>query len=103
MTVGALMLDFAASALTFVGYSFLGLSLALSAIWFWIRPYPLSLEVPGPKRHFLFGTTFEFEEDDKEDGKDSTDKKKNQEPFDWGHWPTLSLEVSRRFQFRTRT
>ena len=91
------MLDFVGTALAFIGYTLLGLSLSLIAIWIWIRPYRLSLDVPGPKRHFLFGTTFGFEED----GEGSADKKKKQKAFDWGHWPTLSLEISRKHQFRT--
>ena len=71
------------------------LLLAVLALWWKIRPFPVDPKVPGPKRHWLLGITFE----DQDTFLNSSDN--DNEVFDWGHWPTLSLAVSRRFNFRT--
>lgn len=79
--------------LTGLAYAAGGLLVTLMALWWWIRPFPVDPSVPGTKRHWLLGTTFEDNENFLSD--------KDKEAFEWGHWPTLSLAVSRRYNFRT--
>jgi hypothetical protein len=82
--------------LSAIGHLFGGLILSFAVFLWYVRPFPVSPDVPGPKRHWLFGVVFG-------DGDDSMqrDEQQQQRHFDWGHWPTMSLAISRRYNFRT--
>lgn len=64
------------------------LVLVLVTLYFYAKPFSIDKSLPGPIRHWLWGTVFEFEGD-------------NHEPFTWDKWPTLALNVSRRFLYKT--
>ncbi|CAB9524875.1 Leukotriene-B(4) omega-hydroxylase 2 [Seminavis robusta] len=63
----------------------------LYIVWTWIRPFDIDPSLPGPKRAKLVGVTFEEESNQCFDG----------DSFEWAKWPTLSLELSRRWNFHT--
>lgn len=66
------------------------LAILLAAGLWYVRPFPIDPKLPGPKRHPIFGVTFEDESTECFD-----------EAFEWAKWPTLSVELSRRWDFRT--
>mmetsp|Transcript_1973 Transcript_1973/g.3078 ORF Transcript_1973/g.3078 Transcript_1973/m.3078 type:complete len:528 (-) Transcript_1973:591-2174(-) len=72
--------------LTAVGTFFVSLIL----VYGWVRPKYVDPKVPGPKRHFLLGITFGDLSDFFEDGLFGSHK-----------WPTLTLLLSRQFDFQT--
>jgi hypothetical protein len=83
--------------LTCIAYAGVALALTLAALVWYIRPFPISPDLPGPKRHWLLGVTF----GDSEEFLVKESNNNKPENFDWNHWPSLSLAISRRFGFRT--
>lgn len=75
----------------FVGYAVCGLAVVAACIFWWIRPFPISKDLPGPERSGWLGVTL---------GSESQELLKG-ESLEWGSWPTLGLELSRRYGFRT--
>ena len=62
---------------------------SLVLVYIWVRPSYVDPKVPGPKRHLLLGVTFGEASEILEDG------------FGYDKWPTLSILLSRRFDFQT--
>ena len=62
----------------------------LVLLFLWVRPKSIDPRLPGPKRHPLLGITF-FDMSELTNGI----------PFDWAHWPTISVVLSRLYKFHT--
>ena len=88
--------------LTCIAYTVGASILSLLILFWYIRPFRVSTDVPGPKRHWLLGVGFGDGDEFTESSSTTTTKNDTSpEVFDWGHWPTLSLTISRRHNFRT--
>lgn len=87
--------------LTCVAHTAVVLALLLAAIFWYFRPFRVSSHLPGPQRHWLFGTTF-GDSDVFLAVENNSNKKKTEveTTFDWEQWPTLSLAISRHLDFR---
>ncbi|KAL7557026.1 hypothetical protein ACA910_014239 [Epithemia clementina (nom. ined.)] len=64
--------------------------LMLGLLYWWIRPFQIDPNIPGPCRNGLIGVTFS-------DTKELMDGAH----FNWAHWPTLSILLSRQYNFQT--
>ena len=73
-------------------YLIVFLTLSLLCFMFYVRPLHVPITVLGPKRSGLLGVMFE------EESKDTFGEGQS---FEWSKWPTLSLALSRRFNFQT--
>ena len=81
--------------LSMIAYIIGFLILSFVGFLWWIRPFKVSPDVPGPKRHWFLGIMFGDDDDFVSSGSDKD------LAFDWNHWPTLSLSISRRYNFQT--
>jgi cytochrome P450 len=79
------------SFIELIRYVIVSLVVVASVLFWRTRPFRISKDLPGPERYGWFGVTLGGE----------TGEILKGESFDWGHWPTLGLELSRRYGFRT--
>jgi hypothetical protein len=84
-------------------YTITAICILLSMLYLYIKPKHVDASVPGPKRHWLLGTTFEF---DPPDGNDDENKPKSDDSgadggLNWSKWPEFCSNVSRRLKYQT--
>jgi cytochrome P450 len=92
--------------LVYLVYTITAICILLGTLFLYIKPKHVDDSVPGPKRHWLFGTTFEFDPPD--DGNDDENKPKSNDKdnsdgggLNWSKWPEFCLNASRRLQYQT--
>ena len=89
MALAATMSRLLLTLLTHILYAIGGLFGSILLVYIWIRPKHVDSSLPGPKRHWLLGATF-GESSKMLDGGFGGDK-----------WPTLSVILSRKYDFQT--
>eukprot|EP00978_Attheya_sp_CCMP212_P016467 scaffold43153_cov45-Attheya_sp.AAC.1 len=71
----------------------------LGVLYWAVKPQYVDPHLPGPKRAPFFGVTFGAES--KEFGGAVGGEDPQASSFEWSKWPTLGLELSRQYGFRT--
>jgi hypothetical protein len=96
------------SVLVYLVYTITAIILLLVPLYLYIQPKHVDASVPGPKRHWLWGTLFQFDHPPDDDDDDDNHKTSNKSKADkdtgglnWDKWPEFCLNISRRFKFKT--
>jgi cytochrome P450 len=92
--------------LVYLVYTITVMCILLVTLFLHIKPKHVDDSVPGPKRHWLLGTTFEFDppdgnNDDDENKTKSKDSDNAEGGLNWAKWPEFCLNASRRFKYQT--
>lgn len=78
------------SIVSMLVWSLAVLMFIVGLLYLWVRPTPIDPCVPGPRRHAFVGVTFS-----------EMSELMHGVPFDWSHWPILSILLSKHYNFQT--
>jgi cytochrome P450 len=88
--------------LVYLVYTITAMFLLLIPLYLYIKPKHVDASVPGPKRHWLWGTMFQFDHpDDNHNHKPSKLEDKDTGGLNWDKWPEFCLNISRRLKYQT--
>jgi cytochrome P450 len=86
--------------LVYLVYTITAAFILLVPLYLYIKPKHVDASVPGPKRHWLLGTTFQFDPQDDSNDENKT-KSDDNGGLNWGKWPDFCLNASRKLKYQT--